>query len=65
MLLYIRLLNKPWQMPDSPEVPHKLTSKKPEVESEKTERTNFGRTQITSAIRNVQQVYYLERRWFS
>lgn len=65
MLIYIRLINKPWHLPDLLEVPHQHTSQKTEVELEKTARANLRKTKITSNIRNIQQVYYLERQWFS
>ena len=60
--LYIRL--PLWHLPESFDVPHRSTSKNSEVETEAAHTTNFSQDKNTEAIRNIQQVYHLERRLF-
>lgn len=64
VLLYIRPIDKPWHPPSSPEVPRQPTSKKLEPELEKADNTNARQAKNVEAIRNIQQVYHLERRLF-
>jgi hypothetical protein len=62
VLLYIQRINKGWHPPESFEMPHQPTSKKPEVDMEKADNTHLIQTKIAESSRNIQQVYYLERR---
>ena len=62
MLLYIQRINKGWHLPESFKMPHQPTSKKPEVDMEKADNTYLIQTKIADSSRNIQQVYYLERR---
>lgn len=64
VLLYIRLINKSWHPPELPEVPQQPTSKKSEVELEQVDNTKSRIAKNAEAIRNIQQVYHLERRLF-
>ncbi len=65
VLLYIRLIDdKPWHSSESHKAPHRLTSKKPEVELEKAGNTNLIQNKNAEAIRNIQELYHLERRLF-
>jgi hypothetical protein len=52
VLLYIRLIDdKSWHSSESHKVPHRLTSKKPEVELEKAGNTNLIQNKNAEAIR--------------
>lgn len=62
VLLYIQRINKGWHPPESFELPHQPTSKKPEVDMEKADNTHVIQTKIAESRRNIQQVYHLERR---
>lgn len=64
VLLYIRLIDRLWYPPESLEVPHQPTSKKPELELEQADNTNARQAKNAEAIRKLQQVYHLERRLF-
>ena len=57
VLLYIRLIHKPWHL-------HQPTSKKHEAELNQTDNTNFRQAKNAEAIRKIEQVYHLERRLF-
>lgn len=64
VLIYIRLINKRWHQPESHEVPPESTSQKPEVDMKQADNTNFRHAKNARSIRNIQEVYYLERRVF-
>ncbi|MFE1744760.1 hypothetical protein [Coleofasciculus sp. H7-2] len=64
VLLYVQQVNKRWHPPESFEVPHQPTSKKPEVEPEQLDNTHLIQTKNAESRRNTQQVYHLERRFF-
>ena len=64
VLLYIRPVNKPWYQPESSELPQKPTSNNPELELKKADSTKLKFAKNTEAIRNIQQIYHLERRLF-
>jgi hypothetical protein len=64
VLIYIRLINKRWHQPESPEVPPESTSQKPEIDMKQADNTNFRQAKNARYIRNIQEVYYLERRVF-
>ena len=62
VLLYIQRINKGWHPPESFEMQHQPTSKKPEVGIKIADNTHLIQTKIAESRRNIQQVYYLERR---
>lgn len=64
MLLYIRLIKKHRHLPEPSEELPRSTSRKSEVESEQADTTNLRQTKNAESRRNIQKIYYLERRAF-
>ncbi|WP_017655261.1 hypothetical protein [Fortiea contorta] len=64
-MFYIQIVDRRWEKPESsvnrvPPIPQPL-----EIEAQTKKSLQLAKAKTTDYIRNIQQVYYLERRSFS